>query len=320
MNNNISNIRHETTRHETRDFGSNVASPVVLRPASNILVTGCKGQLGTELRKIANDDEQHHWLFTDVDTLDICDRNAVEDCFSTNNIEVCINCAAYTAVDKAEDEPELAEKINTYAPQVLAETCLKHNALLVHISTDYVFGGDADEPYSVDGPINPQSVYGKTKAKGEKRIMASGCNYFIIRTAWLYSSTGHNFVKTMLMLGDTKDEINVVADQKGCPTWAHDLAAALMTLVNQNGNQPVQEVFHFTNEGQITWYDFATAIMEIGGKTCKVNPITTGQYPTKAKRPAYSVLDLSKIKAYAGIEIPFWMESLEKCIEELNSY
>ncbi len=284
----------------------------------NILVTGCKGQLGTELQKIAASDTIHHWLFTDVDTLDICDKAAVEKCFETNRIEACINCAAYTAVDKAEDEPELATLINSFAPKVLADTCKRHNALLIHISTDYVFGGEANEPYMVDDPINPQSVYGSTKAEGERLIRESDCNYMIVRTAWLYSSVGKNFVKTMLMLGDTKEEINVVADQKGCPTWAHDLAVALMVLLNKNGKKEVHETFHFTNEGQTTWYDFAVAIMEIGGKTCKVNPITTDQYPTKAKRPAYSVLDLSKIKEYAGIEIPDWRESLEKCIEELK--
>ena len=284
----------------------------------NILITGCKGQLGTELQKIASSDTSHHWLFTDVDTLDICDKAAVEKCFETNRIEACINCAAYTAVDKAEDEPELATLINSFAPKVLADTCQRHNALLIHISTDYVFGGDAREPYKVDDPINPQSVYGSTKAEGERLIRESGCCYMIVRTAWLYSSVGKNFVKTMLMLGDTKDEINVVADQKGCPTWAHDLAVALVALLNKNGKKEVHETFHFTNEGQITWYDFAVAIMEIGEKTCKVNPITTDQYPTKAKRPAYSVLDLSKIKEYAGIEIPDWRESLEKCIEELK--
>lgn len=284
----------------------------------NILVTGCKGQLGTELQKIAASDDLHQWWFTDVDTLDICDSEAVERCFSDHCIDICINCAAYTAVDKAEDEPELAERINTYALKVLADSCLKHNALLIHISTDYVFGGDAKEPYQVDDPINPQSVYGKTKAEGEKLIQQSGCNYFIIRTAWLYSATGKNFVKTMLSLAETHPEINVVADQRGCPTWAYDLASAIVRLIQQNGKKAVHEVFHFTNEGQITWYDFTLAIMEISGKTCKVNPITTEQYPTKAKRPAYSVLDLSKIKAYAGMKIPFWRESLIKCIEELN--
>ena len=284
----------------------------------NILVTGCKGQLGTELQKIAARDKQHQWMFTDVDTLDICNKTAVEACFDEHHIEACINCAAYTAVDKAEDEPELATLINAFAPKVLAEACLRHDALLIHISTDYVFGGDANKPYMVDDPINPQSVYGSTKAEGERLIRESGCNYMIVRTAWLYSSVGKNFVKTMLMLGDTKEEINVVADQKGCPTWAHDLAFALVALLDKNGKNEVHETFHFTNEGQITWHDFATAIMEIGGKKCKVNPITTDQYPTKAKRPAYSVLDLSKIKAYAEIEIPDWRESLVKCMEELN--
>ena len=274
--------------------------------------------MGTELQKIAARDTQHQWVFTDIDTLDICNKAAVEDCFAEHHIEACLNCAAYTAVDKAEDEPELATLINSFAPKVLADACLRHDALLIHISTDYVFDGEANEPYPVNAPINPQSVYGSTKAEGERLIRESGCNHMIVRTAWLYSSTGKNFVKTILMLGDTKNEINVVADQKGCPTWAHDLAAALMALLNKNGKEPVHETFHFTNEGQITWYDFATAIMEISGKQCKVNPITTDQYPTKAKRPAYSVLDLSKIKEYAGIEIPFWMESLVKCIEELN--
>ena len=282
----------------------------------NILVTGCNGQLGTELQKIAS--AKHQWFFTDVDTLDICNKEAVEQCFDANQIDACINCAAYTAVDKAEDEPELATLINSFAPKVLSDTCLRHNALLLHVSTDYVFGGDANTPYKVDDPINPQSVYGSTKADGERLIRESGCNYMIVRTAWLYSSVGKNFVKTMLMLGDTKDEINVVADQKGCPTWAHDLAVALVALLNKNGKEPVHETFHFTNEGQITWYDFATAIMEIDGKACKVNPITTDQYPTKAKRPAYSVLDLSKIKEFAGIVIPEWRESLVKCIEELK--
>lgn len=282
----------------------------------NILVTGCRGQLGTELQKIAG--AEHQWFFTDVDTLDICHKAAVEECFEANRIDVCINCAAYTAVDRAEDEPELAMLINAFAPKVLADACLKRDALLIQISTDYVFGGDANEPYKADDPINPQSVYGTTKAEGERLIRESGCNHMIVRTAWLYSSVGKNFVKTMLMLGDTKDEINVVADQKGCPTWAHDLAGAIMALLDKNGKDPVHETFHFTNEGQITWYDFATAIMDLGGKTCKVNPITTDQYPTKAKRPAYSVLDLSKIKEFAGIEIPNWRESLVKCIEELQ--
>ena len=284
----------------------------------NILVTGCNGQLGTELQKIAASETEHQWLFTDVDTLDICDKDALETCFTLHHIEACINCAAYTAVDKAEDEPELAERINAFAPMVLAETCLKHDALLIHISTDYVFDGSGTAPYLESDEVNPRSVYGRTKAEGERLIRESGCNYMIVRTAWLYSSVGKNFVKTMLSLAESRPEINVVCDQKGCPTWAYDLAVALITLLNQNGMKPIHETFHFTNEGQITWYDFATAIMEIGEKTCKVNPITTNQYPTKAQRPAYSVLDLNKIKAYTGMEIPYWRESLIKCIDELN--
>ena len=284
----------------------------------NVLVTGCYGQLGRALQHIAASDTQHHWLFTDIDTLDITNPNAVERYFSEHSVGICVNCAAYTAVDKAEDEPTLASLVNAKAPQVLAEACLRHQALLMHISTDYVFDGEASEPYPVDAPVKPQSVYGSTKAEGERLIRESGCNYVIVRTAWLYSSTGKNFVKTMLALGDTRDEINVVNDQRGCPTWAADLADALTLLMNHYGQESVHETFHFTNEGEITWFDFATAIMEIAGKPCKVNPITTDQYPAKAHRPAYSVLDLSKIKEVTGMTIPFWKDSLKKCIEEIN--
>lgn len=284
----------------------------------NLLVTGCYGQLGKELQRLASCNLDHQWLFTDVDTLDITDPDAVERCFSEHGIGVCINCAAYTAVDRAEDEPELAARINTQAPQILAETCLRHDALLVHLSTDYVFDGNGTTPYRVDDPVNPQSVYGSTKAEGERLIRESGCKHVIVRTAWLYSSTGKNFVKTMLNLGDTRPEINVVNDQRGCPTWAHDLAQALVALMDHYGTEPVHETFHFTNEGNITWYDFACAIMEIGEKHCQVNPITTDQYPAKAYRPAYSVLDLSKIKQVTGMEIPYWRDSLVKCIEEIN--
>jgi dTDP-4-dehydrorhamnose reductase len=284
----------------------------------NILVTGCYGQLGTELQKVAVDNCAHQWFFTDIDTLDICDLNAVERYFAANGIEVCINCAAYTAVDKAEDEPDLAAKVNVAAPKNLAECCQRHNALLIHVSTDYVFDGQGTLPYRESDATGPTSVYGQTKLDGEHAVIQTGCRYCIVRTAWLYSSTGKNFVKTMLMLGDTKDEINVVNNQKGCPTWASDLAHAIYSLVEKYRKEPVHETFHFTNEGQITWYDFACAIMEIGGRHCKVNPITTDQYPTKAKRPAYSVLDLNKIKSVAGMEIPYWRNSLEKCIEEIN--
>ena len=283
----------------------------------NVLVTGCYGQLGTALQEIAAN-SAHRWLFTDIDTLDICDPNAVERFFAANGIDVCINCAAYTAVDKAEDEPELAYKVNVEAPRILADCCLRHQATLYHISTDYVFDGNGTRPYHEDDPTGPTSVYGKTKRDSEIAIQKSNCNFVIIRTAWLYSSTGKNFVKTMLQLADTRPELNVVNDQKGCPTWAHDLALAIEILLDHYGSKTVHETFHFTNQGEVTWYEFAQAIMEIAGKRCTVNPITTEQYPTKAKRPAYSVLDLSKIKTVTGMEIPFWKDSLAKCIEEIN--
>ena len=184
----------------------------------NILVTGCYGQLGKELKKLAGSNIEHQWYFTDVDTLDITDPDAVERCFSERRIGVCINCAAYTAVDLAEDNPETAARVNTLAPQILANTCLKHKALLIHVSTDYVFDGNGNRPYQVTDPVNPQSVYGRTKAEGERLIHESGCNHIIVRTAWLYSSNGKNFVKTMLRLADECTEINVVDDQRGCPT------------------------------------------------------------------------------------------------------
>ena len=285
----------------------------------NIAVTGCYGQLGTEMRKISAEDTKNHWFFTDIDTLDITDRNATERFFTENQIDCCINCAAYTAVDRAEDEPKLAEKVNVMASKVLAECCLKREALLIHISTDYVFDGKGSRPYREDDPTGPSSVYGKTKLQGEKAIQESGCRYCIVRTAWLYSSTGKNFVKTMLQLADSRDNVSVVCDQQGTPTWAGDLAQALMRIVEHYGESQPHEVFHFTNEGVTTWDQFAAAIFEIAGKDCHVTPITTDQYPTKATRPAYSVLDKTKIKETLGIDIPFWKDSLERCIRELES-
>ena len=285
----------------------------------NILVTGCYGQLGSEMRKIADVRNEHQWLFTDIDTLDICDPEAVEHCFELHHIDICVNCAAYTAVDRAEDEPSLAEKVNVTAPRILAECCHRHLALLIHVSTDYVFDGKGTRPYREDDPTGPTSVYGKTKLDGEKAIQDTGCHYCIVRTAWLYSSTGKNFVKTMLQLAESRDKLNVVCDQQGTPTWAADLAQALMGLIDHYGTRHVQEIFHFTDEGITTWDLFAKAIFEIAGKQCQVNPITTDQYPTKATRPAYSVLDKSKIKETLGIEIPYWKDSLMVCMKEINN-
>ena len=208
--------------------------------------------------------------------------------------------------------------MNACASKILAETCLRHNALLIHVSTDYVFDGKGNRPSREDDPTQPASVYGKTKLKGEQAIQASGCNYCIVRTAWLYSTTGKNFVKTMLTLAENRDQVNVVCDQMGTPTYAADLAQAIMAILSHYGRQPVHEIFHFTDEGVTTWDRFAAAIFELAGKTCLVNPITTEQYPTKATRPAYSVLDKSKITQTLGIHIPFWKDSLARCINELN--
>lgn len=284
----------------------------------NLLVTGSYGQLGKEMMKIASHDKTHQWFFTDIDTLDISDADAVEDYFSQHHIEYCINCAAYTAVDRAEDDEALARKVNVTAVQNLALSCQKHQATLIHISTDYVFDGMGSLPYREDDPTGPVSVYGKTKLEGEEALKATGCKSIIVRTAWLYSSTGKNFVKTMLQLAQNHDSINVVCDQKGTPTWAGDLASTLMLLIQHYGTQTVHETFHFTNEGVTTWDEFARAIFEIAHQECQVHSITTYQYPTRATRPAYSVLDKTKIKTVLGMDIPCWKDSLAKCIEELN--
>lgn len=285
----------------------------------NILVTGCNGQLGKEFQKISNIDTEHNWKFTDVDTLDICNVNTVNEYFNNNTIDVCINCAAYTAVDKAEDEEEKARSINAHAVSHLAKACKSSNILLIHISTDYVFDGNSIKPYIETDPVSPNSIYGKTKAEGESNIISSGCSYIIVRTSWLYSSFGNNFVKTMLSIGVKKDSVNVVNDQNGNPTWAYDLANAIMILIKRNGKNKIQEIFHYSNDGIIPWSNFAEAIFGISSINCKVNPISTKEYGNKTNRPMFSALDKSKIKEFTGIRIPFWRDSLIKCIEEINN-
>lgn len=284
----------------------------------NILVTGCNGQLGTEFRKISVADGTHNWIFTDVNELDICDETAVNECFTNNNIDICINCAAYTAVDKAEDNYDMARKLNALAVKILADACKKNAALFFHVSTDYVFDGNSTEPHVETEPVAPLSVYGKTKAEGEQLIRESNCSHVIIRTSWLYSSVGNNFVKTMLRLGSERETVTVVADQKGSPTWAYDLAHFMMLILARNGKKEIHETFHFSNEGVISWCDFANAIFELGGKNCKALPITTAQFGAKAPRPANSAFDKTKIKNFTGMSIPYWKDSLVKCIEELN--
>lgn len=284
---------------------------------ANILVTGSNGQLGSELRKIGFTalDEV---FYTDVAELDITDYLAVERFVKEHEIDTIINCAAYTAVDKAEDEPELAKKINTQAVANLAKAAEKEDCLLIHISTDYVFDGTATEPYSEKDQPCPVSVYGKTKLGGEQEILKSGCFYIIIRTAWLYSIYGNNFVKTILRLAGERSEINVVSDQLGTPTYAGDLARAIVAIMENEERVEHEGVYHFSNEGICSWYDFATEIVRLSGKECKVKPVITAEYPTKTKRPAYSVLDKTKIKHTFEIEIPEWKEALGRCMAEME--
>lgn len=285
----------------------------------NILVTGCNGQLGNEFQKIARFNMDHNWLFTDIDTLDICNQDSISQFFTKNDIEICINCAAYTAVDKAEDEEDKARMINAFAVKNLSNVCKSNNAVLIHISTDYVFDGTSIRPYLESDSVSPNNVYGKTKAEGEQFIIESGCSYIIVRTSWLYSSFGNNFVKTMLRLGSEREFVNVVDDQNGNPTWAYDLANAILLLIQRFENKEVKEIFNYSNEGTIPWNNFAEAIFYIGNKNCEVRPISTQEYGSRANRPAFSALDKTKIKAFTGIKIPFWRESLIKCIEEIKN-
>lgn len=272
------------------------------------LITGCKGQLGTELSRLLP-----NAICADVDVLDITDENAVQNFVRDNNIDVIINCAAYTAVDKAESDIELATKINVDGPRNLAKT----GAKIIHISTDYVFDGTGHMPYTTDEKTNPVSVYGKTKRAGEIAVLENNSVAVVIRTAWLYSPYGNNFVKTMRRLGGEKTEINVVADQIGTPTYAADLADAIVKILPQITSEN-SGVYHFTNEGVCSWYDFANEIMELSNLECVVNPIKSSQYPTPAARPFYSVLDKDKIKQVFGINIKHWKDGLQRCISELN--
>lgn len=285
----------------------------------NVLVTGCNGQLGNEFKKIALYEDDINWIFTDIDTLNVCNEAEILDFFNKNKIDICINCAAYTAVDKAEDDEATARLVNATSVSYLAKTCKSHDSLLIHISTDYVFDGTSERAYREDDTVSPNSVYGKTKAEGEQFIMNSGCSYIIVRTSWLYSSFGNNFVKTMLRLGSEREFVNVVDDQNGNPTWAYDLACAIMLLIRRSNHNTVKEIFNYSNEGVIPWSNFAEAIFYIGSKNCEVRPISTKDYGSKANRPAFSALDKTKIKEYIGIKIPFWRESLIKCIEEIKN-
>lgn len=283
----------------------------------NILVTGCNGQLGNEIQLLEREYPQHQWYNTDVQELDITDVNAIRQFVLEHQIDGIINCAAYTAVDKAEEQEELCTKLNAEAPAYLASAVGSRGGWMIQISTDYVFDGTSHVPYVEDDDTCPNSVYGRTKLVGELNVQKLCEKSMIIRTAWLYSTFGNNFVKTMIRLGKERSELGVIFDQIGTPTYAHDLAHVIMTVVRKG---IVPGVYHFTNEGVISWYDFAKAIHRIAGiETCHVRPLHTAEYPTPARRPHYSVLDKTKIKKVYGIEIPYWEESLRDCIEKLKS-
>lgn len=281
----------------------------------NILITGCNGQLGNEMQLLEEVNPQHTYFNTDVAELDITDSAAIEKFVNENQIDGIVNCAAYTAVDKAEDNQELCRLLNTVAPGYLAVAVEKRGGWLIQVSTDYVFDGTNHTPYTEDEPTCPNSVYGSTKLDGEKAAQQACSRTMIVRTAWLYSTFGNNFVKTMIRLGKEKPELGVIFDQIGTPTYAHDLAVALFAAINQG---VVPGIYHFSNEGVISWYDFTKAIHRIAGITsCHVRPLHTAEYPTPANRPHYSVLDKTKIKQTYNIEVPYWEESLKECIFKL---
>ena len=290
----------------------------------NILVTGSNGQLGSEIRylvinNLISNIQNYKFFFTDKEELDITNKEQIKNFINQNNIDLIINCAAYTAVDKAEEEKELADLINHKAIKYLAEISKIKDIPLIHISTDYVFDGKNYRPYKEDDKINPQSVYGITKLKGEEAFIKSQAKGIIIRTSWVYSSFGVNFVKTMLSLKDKK-ELNVVFDQIGTPTYARDLAKAILEIINKNFeklNSFKAEIFNFSNEGVCSWYDFAKAIFEIKGINIKLNPIETKDYRAPAIRPYYSVLNKNKIKTEFDIEIPYWRDALQNCLREI---
>lgn len=282
----------------------------------NILITGANGQLGSELRLLAPQHPNHKFLFTDVQELDITNETAVRSFIKEASVELIINCAAYTAVDKAESDQDLCHRLNAEAPGLLAHAISDAGGSIIHISTDYVFDGMAHIPYTEATPTHPNSTYGSTKLAGEEAVRKGCANSVIIRTAWLYSTFGNNFVKTMMRLGREREELGVIFDQIGTPTYARDLAEAILQIVEKG---LVPGVYHFTNEGATSWYDFARLVHQLEGiSTCRVRPLRTEEYPTPAARPHYSLLDKAKIKQTYGINIPWWQDALARCIEELQ--
>ena len=289
---------------------------------TTILVTGAKGQVGQEFKLLSTQHPGYYFIFIDLDELDITDQKAVGIFFEKNNIDYCINCAAYTAVDKAESQTELAEKVNVHGAVYLAENCQKNNAHLFHLSTDYVYHSGQNRPFKEEDAPSPKSVYGKTKLEGDRAAMRNNPNTTIIRTSWVYSTFGNNFVKTMIRLGNAREELNIIFDQIGTPTYARDIAKAILQLIQKAENQEIKReklngIFHFSNEGVASWFDFAKAIFEIKKIECKVYPIETKDYPTPALRPHFSLLNKAKIKTAFGLEIPYWRDSLQECLLEM---
>ncbi len=283
-----------------------------------ILVTGGNGQLGRAMR-LASAESRHRYIFTDIEELDIVSSEAIEAFFEREKVDVVVNCAAYTAVDLAEEQEAIADNINHKAVALLAEACKRHNATLIHISTDYIFDGKAATPYTEESTPAPINAYGRTKWAGERAVAESGCRAIILRTQWLYSEYGRNFCKTMLSLFTSRNEVRVVADQMGTPTYAGDLAEAICDIIEGDKCDKCG-TYHYSNLGECSWYDFAAEIARVSGcDKCKVTPCTTADYPTKTTRPQYSVLDKSKFMATFNIDIPDWSESLAKCIKRLNN-
>ena len=283
----------------------------------NILVTGSNGQLGSEIRELSAE-SQNDFYFTYRNELDITNKDTVDGFCIQNNIDVIINCAAYTAVDKAEEDEQNADKTNHLAVKNLAEIAKERNIKLIHVSTDYVFDGTHYKPYCENDRTNPNGVYGKTKLDGEKAMQEINPeNSVIIRTSWVYSSYGANFVKTMLRLGKDKDALGVIFDQVGTPTYAGDLAKTILSILPKIANNKI-EIYHYSNEGVLSWYDFAKEIMKMAKLECQINPIETKEYPTPATRPYYSLLNKSKIKKEYNIAIPYWKDSLDTCLKKMR--
>ena len=285
----------------------------------NILVTGANGQLGREMQRLGAV-SPNNYLFTDVAELDITDPEAVRRCVAENRIGAIVNCAAYTNVERAEEEEAAADRLNRAAVGNLARAAAEADALLVHVSTDYVFDGCASVPYTEEDPTAPRSAYGRTKLAGEEAVRASGCRHLILRTAWLYSEYGNNFLKTMLRLTAERETLNVVFDQVGTPTYAGDLALAIFSILEGGLDRGREGTYHFSDEGVCSWYDFAVEIARaVGHDRCRISPCRTADYPTKAVRPAFSVLDKGKLKRTFGIEIPHWRESMFYCLKRLQA-